>query len=71
MTTRTIAGRDHHPIAFGALPLSMNGRVDLDRAQGAVDAALAAGVTLFDTADAYSPRDAGQGDNEMRLARGR
>nr|WP_281360182.1 aldo/keto reductase [Isoptericola halotolerans] len=54
---------------MGGMPLSIEGRPDLDRAVATVHAALDAGVTLIDTADAYH-RDAGEvGHNEELIGR--
>ncbi|WP_432562613.1 aldo/keto reductase [Kineococcus sp. SYSU DK003] len=63
-TTRQVSA-----IGLGAMPLSIEGRPDTDRAIATIHAALDAGVTLIDTADAYH-RDAGEvGHNEELIAR--
>ncbi|MDI2125971.1 aldo/keto reductase [Yinghuangia seranimata] len=56
-------------IGLGAMPLSIEGRPDEARAIATIHAALDAGVTLIDTADAYH-RDAGEaGHNELLVAK--
>ncbi|MEW1958071.1 aldo/keto reductase [Kineococcus sp. NPDC059986] len=63
-TTRQVSA-----IGLGGMPLSIEGRPDTDRAVATVHAALDAGVTLIDTADAYH-RDANEvGHNEELIAR--
>ncbi|MPQ99169.1 aldo/keto reductase [Modestobacter sp. I12A-02628] len=57
-------------IGMGVMPLSTKDpRPSADEAVGVVHAALDAGVTLFDTADAYSYDEAEFGHNELLLAR--
>ena len=53
-------------IGLGAMPLSVPGRPDRDAALATIHAALDAGITLIDTADAYTS-DA-QGHNEELVA---
>jgi aryl-alcohol dehydrogenase-like predicted oxidoreductase len=68
MQQRTLGRRSVSAIGFGAMPLSVDARPP--RAQGiaALHAALDAGVTLIDTADAYC-RDARDiGHNEQLVA---
>ncbi|MEJ5944197.1 aldo/keto reductase [Pseudokineococcus basanitobsidens] len=68
MQTRTIGQRSVSAIGLGAMPMSIEGRPDRDRAVATIHAALDAGVTLIDTADAYH-RDAGEvGHNEELIA---
>ncbi|MET4705264.1 aldo/keto reductase [Frigoribacterium sp. UYMn621] len=55
-------------IGLGAMPLSLPGRPDRDRAIETIHAALDAGVTLIDTADAYTTDADGQGHNELLVA---
>jgi aryl-alcohol dehydrogenase-like predicted oxidoreductase len=56
-------------IGLGGMPMSIEGRPDEERSIRTVHAALAAGVTLIDTADAYH-RDAGEtGHNERLIAK--
>ena len=55
-------------IGLGGMPMSIEGRPDAARSVATVHAALDAGVTLVDTADAYH-RDAGEvGHNEQLIA---
>ena len=68
MITRSIAGHQVSAVGLGAMPMSIEGRPDRQRSVAAVHAALDAGVTLVDTADAYH-RDAGEvGHNEDLVA---
>jgi aryl-alcohol dehydrogenase-like predicted oxidoreductase len=57
-------------IGLGAMPLSVDPAPDAQRAEATVHAALDAGVTLIDTADAYTTADAGYlpGHNEQIVA---
>ncbi|WP_349897532.1 aldo/keto reductase [Parafrigoribacterium soli] len=55
-------------IGLGGMPLSVQGRPDRDRAIATVHAALDAGITLIDTADAYTLDADGQGHNELLIA---
>ncbi len=55
-------------IGLGAMPLSLTGRPDRDRAIATIHAALEAGITLIDTADAYATDAEGQGHNELLVA---
>ncbi len=56
-------------IGLGGMPMSIEGRPDAARSIATIHAALDAGVTLIDTADAYH-RDAGEvGHNEELIAR--
>lgn len=69
MQQRTIGGRAVSAIGLGGMPMSIEGRPDADRSVATVHAALDAGVTLIDTADAYH-RDAHEvGHNEELVAR--
>ncbi|MDM4764396.1 aldo/keto reductase [Galbitalea sp. SE-J8] len=66
---RTFGPRTVSAIGFGGMPISIEGRPDEERAIATIHAALDAGVTLIDTADAYH-RDAGEvGHNEELIAR--
>ncbi|NNU27500.1 aldo/keto reductase [Isoptericola sediminis] len=68
MESRTIGDRSVSAIGLGGMPLSIEGRPDRERSIATVHAALDAGVTLIDTADAYH-RDAGEvGHNEELIA---
>lgn len=53
MQTRTIGHSTVSAIGLGAMPISIEGRPDRDRAVATIHAALDVGVTLIDTADAY------------------
>jgi aryl-alcohol dehydrogenase-like predicted oxidoreductase len=55
-------------VAVSSMPLSLPGRPDRDRAIETIHAALDAGVTLIDTADAYTTDADGQGHNELLVA---
>ncbi|WP_166844971.1 aldo/keto reductase [Isoptericola sp. BMS4] len=69
MQQRTIGGRAVSAIGLGGMPMSIEGRPDADRSVATIHAALDAGVTLIDTADAYH-RDAHEvGHNEELIAR--
>lgn len=56
-------------IGLGAMPLSHDKRPDEADAIRVVHEALDVGVTLVDTADAYTPSDHGPGHNESLMAR--
>ncbi|MFC1408137.1 aldo/keto reductase [Streptacidiphilus sp. N1-12] len=69
MHTRTIGDVKVSAIGLGGMPMSIEGRPDEQRSVAAIHAALEAGVTLIDTADAYH-RDADEvGHNESLIAR--
>jgi aryl-alcohol dehydrogenase-like predicted oxidoreductase len=51
------------------MPMSIEGRPDTERSIATILAALDAGVTLIDTADAYSPDEATFGHNEEVVAK--
>ena len=53
-----------HRIGLGAMPLSVAGRPDRDRAQGVIRRAIELGMTLVDTADVYALDDEDIGHNE-------
>ena len=55
-------------IGLGAMPLSLPGRPDRERAIATIHAALDAGITLIDTADAYTTDADGPGHNELLIA---
>jgi aryl-alcohol dehydrogenase-like predicted oxidoreductase len=67
--TRRIGDRTVSAIGLGAMPMSVREVNDEDRAMATVRQALEAGVTLIDTADAYSPDEATFGHNEVLVAR--
>lgn len=69
MQTRTIGNRQVHAIGLGGMPMSIEGRPDEARSLTTIHAALEAGITLIDTADAYH-RDADEvGHNEELIAK--
>lgn len=55
-------------IGLGAMRLSLPGRPDRERAIATIHAALDAGITLIDTADAYTTDVDGPGHNELLIA---
>lgn len=69
MQTRTIGGRAVGAIGLGAMPMSLEGRQDEDASVRTIHAALDAGVTLIDTADAYGTGGEDTGHNERLVAR--
>jgi len=68
MQQRSVGDVTVGAIGLGAMPLSRTPVPDPARADATVHAALDAGVTLIDTADAYSP-DGRYGHNERVVAR--
>ncbi|MGW2516935.1 aldo/keto reductase [Streptomyces sp. NPDC001617] len=69
MQTRRIGDVDVSAIGLGGMPMSIEGRPDEARSLATIHAALDAGVTLIDTADAYH-RDAHDvGHNETLIAK--
>ncbi|WP_259454305.1 aldo/keto reductase [Streptomyces ginkgonis] len=71
MKYRSIGAVEVYEIGLGAMPMSIEGRPeDESRSIATIHAALDAGVTLIDTADAYSLGDAEDaGHNESLIAR--
>ncbi|MGW1955497.1 aldo/keto reductase [Streptomyces sp. NPDC001920] len=69
MRYRTLGDVPVSAVGLGAMPLSIEGRPDEERALATVRAALDAGVTLLDTADSYHLPGAGPGHNERLVAR--
>ena len=68
MRQRTLGTRSVSAIGLGAMPMSVDERPSHEQAMRTIHAALDAGVTLIDTADAYC-RDAGDvGHNEAVVA---
>jgi aryl-alcohol dehydrogenase-like predicted oxidoreductase len=68
MRTRRIGEVEVSAIGLGGMPMSIEGRPDRQRSLATVHAALDAGITLIDTADAYH-RDADEvGHNEALIA---
>ncbi|CAL9625725.1 Aldo-keto reductase IolS [Streptomyces sp. enrichment culture] len=69
MHMRRIGEVEVSAIGLGGMPMSIEGRPDASRSLATLHAALDAGVTLIDTADAYH-RDAGEvGHNESLIAK--
>ena len=68
MQNRTIGNRQVGAIGLGAMPLSIEGRPDRAQAIATIHAALDAGVTLIDTADAYCLGPEEVGHNEVLVA---
>ena len=69
MQHRTIGSQTVSAIGLGGMPMSIEGRPDQERSVRTIHAALDAGVTLIDTADAYH-RDADEvGHNESLIAK--
>ncbi|MFG1707827.1 aldo/keto reductase [Nonomuraea sp. M3C6] len=70
MRTRTIGSRHVGVIGLGAMPMSVAGHMpDESQSIRTILAALDAGVTLVDTADAYTPSHHDVGHNERLVAR--
>ena len=69
MELRRVGDRKVSAIGLGAMPMSVREHNDEDRAMATIHAALDAGVTLIDTADAYSPDEATFGHNEDVVAK--
>lgn len=68
MKQRTIGGVSVSAIGLGGMPMSIEGRPERERSIATIHAALDAGVTFIDTADAYN-RDANEtGHNESLIA---
>ena len=70
MQTRHIGDTPVSAIALGGMPLSIEGRPDRERALATIHAALDAGITLIDTADAYHLTATDVGQNETLVAEG-
>ncbi len=68
MRQRQVGGVGVGAIGLGAMPMSVEGRPDRDRSIATIHAALDCGVTLIDTADAYSLGGAETGHNERLVA---
>lgn len=69
MQTRRLGDAQVSAIGLGAMPLTTDRRPDEAQALRTVHAALDAGVTLVDTADAYTPAERGPGMNEEVVAK--
>ncbi|MFE7505357.1 aldo/keto reductase [Promicromonospora sp. NPDC057488] len=68
MQLRSIGGRPVSAIGLGGMPMSIEGRPDRERSIATIHAALDAGVTLIDTADAYHQFADEVGHNEELIA---
>ena len=68
MQQRPIGTRTVSAIGLGGMPMSIEGRPDAARSIAAIHAALDAGVTLIDTADAYHEHADEVGHNESLIA---
>ncbi|SNS49457.1 Predicted oxidoreductase [Streptosporangium subroseum] len=69
MQTRHIGDVQVSAIGLGGMPMSIEGRPDEQRSIATIHAALEAGVTLIDTADAYHLGANEVGHNESLIAR--
>ncbi len=69
MRTRKIGQLTVSAIGLGGMPMSIEGRPDEDRSIRTIHAALDAGVTLIDTADAYHLEPGETGHNERLIAK--
>jgi aryl-alcohol dehydrogenase-like predicted oxidoreductase len=68
-TTRRIGDVEVSGIGLGAMPMSIEGRPDEARSIATIHAALDAGITLIDTADAYHLTATDVGHNETLIAK--
>ncbi|WP_416959136.1 aldo/keto reductase [Streptomyces sp. Agncl-13] len=69
MDTRRIGDVEVSAIGLGGMPMSIEGRPDEARSLATIHAALDAGVTLIDTADAYHLHADEVGHNEILIAK--
>jgi aryl-alcohol dehydrogenase-like predicted oxidoreductase len=69
MRTRRIGAVEVSAIGLGGMPMSIEGRPDEDRSVRTIQAALDAGITLIDTADAYHLKAGEVGHNEELIAK--
>lgn len=69
MIQRALGPRTVAAIGLGGMPMSIEGRPDAERSIATIHAALDAGVTLIDTADAYHLHAGEVGHNEELIAR--
>jgi len=69
MQNRTIGQHKVSEIGLGGMPMSIEGRPDEARSVATIHAALDAGVTLIDTADAYLRDPDETGHNERLIAK--
>ncbi len=68
MKSRLIGHRAVSAIGLGGMPMSIEGRPDRERSIATIHAALDAGITLIDTADAYHLEATDIGHNESLIA---
>jgi aryl-alcohol dehydrogenase-like predicted oxidoreductase len=68
MKYRQIGDVEVSAIGLGGMPMSIEGRPDEQRSVSTIHAALAAGITFFDTADAYHLHADDVGHNESLFA---
>lgn len=69
MKSRTLAGKTVSAVGLGGMPMSIEGRPDdRSRSIATIHAALDAGITLIDTADAYHWHADEVGHNESLIA---
>ncbi|MCX7521781.1 aldo/keto reductase [Microbacterium sp. STN6] len=68
MKHRSLGNHTVSAIGLGGMPMSVQGRKDHDTSIATIHAALDAGVTFIDTADAYTLDADGQGHNELLIA---
>jgi aryl-alcohol dehydrogenase-like predicted oxidoreductase len=69
MQQRRLGTRNVSALGLGAMPMSVREHNDEDRAIETIRRALDEGITLIDTADAYSPDEATFGHNELLVAK--
>ncbi|HEX9334852.1 MAG TPA: aldo/keto reductase, partial [Pseudonocardiaceae bacterium] len=69
MRTRRIGEVPVGAVGLGGMPMSIEGRPDEARSIATIHAALDAGITLIDTADAYHIRADEVGHNESLIAK--
>jgi Predicted oxidoreductases (related to aryl-alcohol dehydrogenases) len=68
MRQRRIGPVEVSAIGLGGMPMSIQGRKSRETSIATIHAALDAGITLIDTADAYTLDEDGQGHNEELIA---
>jgi aryl-alcohol dehydrogenase-like predicted oxidoreductase len=68
MQERRVGNRTVSALGLGAMPMSVREQNDEERGLATIRQALDEGVTLIDTADAYSPDEATFGHNETLVA---
>ncbi len=68
MQNRTIGNRQVSAIGLGGMPMSIEGRPEREQSIATIHAALDAGITLIDTADAYCLGPDEVGHNEVLIA---